>query len=372
MSIFKIALFISLFYSFSFSAPQCINTKGTGEADIIGNDKAAAKREAISRAKWDAIDKALGTQTSVKSVTENFALLDEVITNDVQGFIENLKVLSAEEVGNTFIAQISGCVYPKAAEKALSVISKDSSFSVLILLSEKDNIKFEEMNPVNTGVIKGLIEQGFTVNNVAAMPDLNPEFFSKIVKEKKFGELSGFISKNLSGAAIIGQIEINRSVNKGEDIGYGLASVFHITTAQIQYYMLAKDNETGNMKIIAANTLSEKGRALNERDSELKAMKSLAEKVNVDLISNINNYLKFKETKVTLEVEGVRSVEENFRIKEKLQKIAWVKEVNDLGKGKFLIIFQENSIYLANSIDAMDMLKVESFSPLKIKAKYLF
>jgi len=372
MNLRKIAAAFAALCTLSLGAAECIQVTGSGEVDIVGNDKASAKREAISRAKWNAIDKALGTETSVKSVTENFALLDEVVTNDVKGFITDLKILSAEDLGKTFMAEISGCVYPKAAEKALSIISKDSSFSVLILLSEKDNVKFEEMNPVNTGVIKNLIEQGFTVNDVAAMSDTNPERFSKIVKEKKFGELSGFISKNLSGAAIIGEIEINRSVSKGEDIGYGIASVFHITTAQIQYYMLAKDKDTGNMKIIAANTLSEKGRALDERGSELRAMKSLAEKVNADIVSNINNYLKFKETKVILEVEGTRTVEDNFRIKEKLQKLAWVKEVSDLGNGKFAIVFQENSIYLANSIDTMDMLKVEKFSPLKIKAKYLF
>ena len=123
------------------AAPKCTMAKGTGEAEVIKTNITEAKREATSRAKWDAIDKVLGTQTSVKSVTENFALLDEVITNDVQGFISDFKIINEADFGDAYQVEISGCVYPKAAEKALSVLSRDSSFTVMLLVDEKGKVK---------------------------------------------------------------------------------------------------------------------------------------------------------------------------------------------------------------------------------------
>ena len=243
------------------AAPQCTVAKGVGEVEIIKNNVADAKREAISRAKWDAIDKVLGTQTSVKSVTENFALLDEVITNDVQGFISDLKVINEADFGDAYQVEISGCVYPKAAEKALSVLSRDSSFTVMLLLDKKGKIKTDSLNPVNANVVKGLIEQGFSVNDFAQIGGENPGKIAKLIEEKNFNALTSYLNSNLSGAAILGTIEINHSVTQGADIGYGVASVFHITTAYINYHVLAK--KEGKMKIIASNTLEEKGRAIN-------------------------------------------------------------------------------------------------------------
>ena len=101
-------------------------------------------------------------------------------------------------------------------------------------------------------------------------------------------------------------------------------------------------------------------------------MKSLSKKVNADLVLQLNKYLKFKETRVLVEVEGTHNTDDNFRIKEKLQKLAWVKSVKDMGKGKFAVVYQDNTVYLANNIDTMDMLEVKKFSPIKIKAKFLF
>jgi hypothetical protein len=352
------------------AAPKCTMAKGTGEAEVIKTNITEAKREATSRAKWDAIDKVLGTQTSVKSVTENFALLDEVITNDVQGFISDFKIINEADFGDAYQVEISGCVYPKAAEKALSVLSRDSSFTVMLLVDEKGKVKTDSLNPVNANVVKGLIEQGFSVNDFAQLGGKSPSSVAKLIQDKDFNALSSYLNSNLSGAAILGKIEVNRSTTKGADIGYGVSSVFHITTAYINYHVLAK--KEGKMKIIASNTLEQKGRALNARDSEIRAMKALSKKVNADLVLQLNKYLKFKETRVMVEVSGTHSTDDNFRIKEKLQKMVWVKSVKDMGKGKFAVKYQDNSVYLANNIDKMDMLEVTKFSPINIKAKFLF
>ncbi|RMD46835.1 MAG: hypothetical protein D6834_01860, partial [Aquificota bacterium] len=115
---------------------RCISSTGTGEASIT-TDYASAKMEAFARAKWDALEKALGTQVNVKSVVENFKLLDEVITKDVKGFIRNVKIINEENYGDYVRITIKGCVYPQQAEKALSLLTKNTAFNVLLIVQDR-------------------------------------------------------------------------------------------------------------------------------------------------------------------------------------------------------------------------------------------
>jgi len=347
---------------------RCIDSVGVGEASVIGGDRAGAKVEATARAKWDAIEKALGVTTSVKTILHNFALLDEVIKNEVGGFIRDVKVLNVENFQDMVRVKVKGCVYPKEAERALSLISSDTSFSVMIVTKNPGSVVLDEMNPVTTELVNILNQQGFKVYDFAGNPNVNPYDIENIISQRRFIALRAYMSRVLSGAMIVGKVELVPSTQMGQDIGYGIKSAFNVVTARLTYYLLTRDNQ--GLRIVASGSVSALGRALNQRDAEFKAMEALAKRVGADIMGKIEKYRASKKKVVTVTVKGVRSTKTNFRIKEKLQRVPWVESVEDAGLGRFRVRYLENTVYLANAVERMPELKLISFNATEVVAKY--
>ena len=343
---------------------RCIPSTGTGEAAIT-TDYASAKMEAFARAKWDALEKALGTQVSVKSIVENFKLLDEVITKDIKGFIDNVKIVDEKNYGDSVAITIKGCVYPEKAEEALSLISKNTAFNVLLITQDRNMITLDEMNPVTTELINILNEQGFEVYDFASQPGIDPYSIEKAIAYRRFITLRHLLSKSLAGATIVGKIVFIYQTKSGQNIGYGISSPFNVVHAQAQYYLLVRDK--GRIRILASGSVSAKGTGMNDDFAKNKAMKLLAPKLADDILLKIDKYLKSKRKTITVEVEGINSVSQNFDFKSNIQKLAWVKSVKDVGIGRFKVEYLENPIYLANALESILHYKVEEFTPIKIK-----
>ncbi len=348
---------------------KCIESVGVGEASVIGGDRASAKVEALARAKWDAIEKALGVRTSVKTIVQNFSLLDEVIRNEVGGFITDVKVLSEENFADMVRVKVKGCVYPNSAEKALSLISRDTAFSVIVVTKRQNSVELDEMNPVTTELVNILNQQGFKVYDFAGNPNINPYEIENIIAQRRFIALRAYMARVLSGAMVVGKVELIPSTRSGQDIGYGIRSTFNVVTARLNYYLLGRDNQ--GLRIIASGSLSARGIAPNIQDAGYRAMEALARNLGSDIMGKLERYMASKKKVVTVVVRGVRSTRDNFAIKEKLQRVPWVQSVEDLGLGKFKVTYLENTIYLANAVERMPELKLLKFSPTEVVAQLL-
>ncbi len=351
------------------TAVKCIPSTGVGEASVIGGDRASAKAEALARAKWDAIEKALGVTTSVKTIVQNFRLLDEVIKNEVGGFIRDVKILNEENFADMVRVKIKGCVYPNEAEKALSLISRDTAFSVLIITKSPNGVELDEMNPVTTELVNILNQQGFKVYDFAGNPNVNPYDVESIIAQRRFIALRAYMSRVLSGAMIVGKVELVPSTTTGQDIGYGIRATFNVVTARLNYYLLARDKN--GVRIIASGSLSALGRAPNMRDAQYKAMEALARRLGSDIMGKLDRYMASKRKVVTVVVKGVKKTTQNFAIKEKLQRIPWVQSVEDMGLGRFRVVYLENTVYLANAIERIPELELIRFSPTEVEARLL-
>jgi len=361
-------LIITLLLS-SLISNECIPSKGVGEAMVYQKDKARAKQEALARAKWDAIDKALGIETSIKTLTENFALLDEVVRQDVQGFIEEVEVTDSIDYEETIQVAISGCVYPKSAEKALSLLSSDARFSTFILFEKEGKRTLDPLSPLTLGVDQFLAEQGFDVIPFVASGNLKTSTLDEMIRDERFDALESVLQKRLANVAIVMRTAFKEHIKKGADIGYGMTSKFHIMDAQGDVSVIAQHE--GGLRVLDTYHLKAKGRALNTKDAYHRAEKNLLKKLKEELANTIDHYLKLKEKRILVEIEGVRGPEGNMEIKEAISHLAWVKSIEDLGIGRFRVTFQENALYLANGLDHADALEVESFSNIRIKARYL-
>ena len=142
-------------------------------------------------------------------------------------------------------------------------------------------------------------------------------------------------------------------------------------TVRLTYRIIAKNNKSGNMEILTTGTEEAKGVATEVEDAASEAMKELAQSLAPGILSKIGQYIKDNTKKVTVKVNNnVDDIETVKEIKELLQSIVWVSEVEEKQMGDFTVSYPENIIYLANSIEQKSDLKVLNFSPSSIVLEY--
>lgn len=350
-------------------AVTCVDAEG--EAVIINNDVPSAKAEAIARAKWSAVEQVVGVEVKAQSVVQNMALVDDAVSKNIRGFVAGYKLLQQENRKETIWVKINACIEPTKAKDAISSLALNNSVAVFIPAKKPGSIRdeYEETNILSENLIGRLTEQGYTVVDVAPTHTLEAKEVENAIKSGNFLTLRSLVYKFLSNILLIGKIDYAISTKKGESIGYGISMPFNNVTVRLTYRIIARDN-TGKMVILTAGTEEGKGLAAGVEDAVASGMKELSQKMTPVILEKVSRYIKGVAKKVQVKVTGVSDMSTNFEVKEILQNIAWVTNVEEKGLGEFIVSYPENSVYLANSISQKGNFKIMDFSPYAITVAY--
>lgn len=359
----------------AFAKVTCVDAEG--EALIVNENKPAAKIEAIARAKWAAIEQAVGVEVKAQSVVQNFALVDDAVSRQLKGIVTGHKVLFEESAADLFKVKINACIEPANAGEALSSLALNNSIAVFIPASKPREVTHleqrdvqDEANILSENVIGKLAEQGYTVVDVAPTGAVDAAAIDRAMKSGNYMTLRSMMYKFLSNLLLIGKAEYTISTKKGEDIGYGVQMPFQSVTVRLTYRLVTKE-PSGKMIILAAGTEESRALANNAEDAAAKGLKKIAEKFTPLVLEKIAKYIKGVARKVNVNVDGVTDVTANFAIKDILQNTSWVTAVEEKGLGEFTVSYPENSIYLANSIEQRGGFKVKKFSQYQLELQYL-
>jgi hypothetical protein len=145
---------------------------------------------------------------------------------------------------------------------------------------------------------------------------------------------------------------------------------FNNVTVRLNYRILAKNNKTGQIEILATGTEEARALANSKEDAAAKAMQELAENLTPALLDKIGQYIQGNTRRVALRVEGVRDLETVLEVKALLQSIVWVSAVEEKEMGSFVVSYPENTLYLANSIQQKGNFKLVNFSPYSLVLQY--
>jgi hypothetical protein len=355
------------------TAVKCIDAEG--EAAVVGGDTPSAKAEAVARAKWSAIEQVVGVEVKAQSVVQNMALVDDAVSKQIRGIVSGYNVLREERRKDTMWVKINVCVEPTKAREAMSSLALNNSIAVFIparkpkvmgRLQTRD--EYEETNILSETLIGKLTEQGFTVIDVAPTHAMDSREIEDAIKSGNFLTVRSLIYKFLSNMLLIGKIDYAISTRRGEDIGYGITMPFNNVIVRLTYRIVTRDS-TGKMVILTAGTEEGKGLAMNVEDATAKGLKDLSEKLTPVVLDKVGQYIKGIARKVQVKVDGVTDLNTNFEVKDMLQNIAWVSNVEEKGIGEFLVSYPENPIYLANSLSQKGF-HVVKFSPYSVILKY--
>jgi len=367
-------LFLAVIFCFGINdargQEKCVNTEA--EAAIINNDIPSAKLEAIARAKWSAIEQIVGTEIKAQSFVQNFTLVEDVIKTKAGGVIKSYKIIDQKNTPDSVNVKINACVESASAKEAVSQLGLNNSIAIFIPARKpgRSGDEFEETNILSETLIGKLAEQSYKVVDVAPTNTLDAKVIENAVRSGNSMTVRSMMYKFLSNLIIIGKVDYTISTKKGENIGYGLSMPFNNVTVRLNYRIIAKNNKTGNMEILSTGVEQAKGLANNVEDAAANAMKELADNLTPTILDKVGQYIKGNTKKVSIKVNGVNDVDTVLAIKQMLQSIVWVSEVEEKQMGDFIVSYPENTLYLANSINQKGNLKVVNFSPYSLILDY--
>jgi len=374
VTIIVFAFCIAIFsLSPAFGQSRCIDAEG--EAAIVNNDIPTAKLEAVARAKWQAIEQTLGVDVKAGSFVSNFALVEDVMKTQVGGSVKKYTLLHQTEKDGVLTVKINACVEPKKAQEAIaSELALNSAIAVFIPARKPQAARgedvYEETNILSETLIGRLTEQNFKVVDVAPTHTLEAAEIEKAVRSGSTLAVRSMLYKFLANLAVIGRTDYTVSTKKGEDIGYGLAMPFNNVTVRLQYRLVARNNKTGNMEILAAGTEQGKGIRNSVEDAAAEALKEVAEKITPKILDKAAQYLQGNVKKIRVQISGIKDLETNMEIKGMLQNIVWVADVEEKALGEFIVTYPENSVYLANSIKQKGNFTIANFTPYSLTLTY--
>lgn len=356
----------------AFCAEKCVDTQG--EAIIINGDIPSAKMEAIVRAKWAAIEQVVGTEIKAQSFVQNFVLVEDVMKTRVAGVVKSYDLLSEENKKDAVIVKIKACVEPAKAEQAVAALALNNSIALFIPARKprvaKGEDEYEETNILSETLIGKITDQGYRMVDVAPTHAVDAADIEKAVKSGSTLTVRSMMCKFLSNVIIIGNIDYTISTRKGEDIGYGIPMPFNNVTVRLNYRIVAKNNNTGNMEILTAGVEQGKGIAGSVEDAAAKGLEDLAEKLTPKILDRLAQYIQGNVKSIRVKVAGVNDPDTAMELKGLFQSIVWVTGVEETGMGEFIIKYPENSIYLANSIKQKGNFTITDFSPYSIAISY--
>lgn len=376
MNLFKrIHIVFILFFSLlassrCFAEAKCLDAEG--DAVIVNNDIPSAKAEATTRAKWAAVEQAVGVDVKAQSVVQNMMMVDEAISKQIIGSVKSFKLLSQNSKDGAMTVRINACVEPSKAKDAVAGLALNNAISVFLLSKDPrgSNEGYDESNILSESLIGKLADQGYTVIDIAPTHALDTKVIDSAIKSGKFLGLRSLMYKFLTNVLLIGKVDYTVSTKKGEDVGYGISMPINNVTARLTYRLVSKD-ASGNMVILAAGTEQGKGMANSLEDAATEGLKDLTEKLTPVILDKVGKHIKGVTKKVEVKVHGITELSDNFAVKDVLQNIAWVTKVEEKGLGEFTVSYPENPIYLANSISQKGGFRVEKCTPSAIGLKYL-
>jgi hypothetical protein len=351
---------------------KCVETNG--EAAIVNSDIPGAKAEATARAKWTAIEQVVGTEIKAQSFIQNFALVEDVIKTQAQGVVKSYKILGYAIKQDAVSVKIRACVEPALARDAVSSLALNSSIAVFIPARKPGRTRgvdeYEETNLFSETLIEKLTDQNYTVVDVAPTQAVDAAEIEKALKGGSTLAVRSMMYKFLSNVIIIGKIDYTISTRKGDNIGYNLNMPFNAVTVRLTYRIVTKNQKTGNMEILTAGTEQAKGLANNAEDAAEQGLEEMAERLTPAILDKVAKYIQGNARKVALKVNGVPDLDTNMDIRETLQSIVWVSDVEVKRLGEFVVSYPENPVYLANSIRQKGRFTVVNFSPYSITLDY--
>jgi hypothetical protein len=355
----------------AYSEEKCVNTEG--EAIIVNKNIVPARLEATARARWSAVGLAAGVETKTKSFEQSFPLLEDIIKTKSGYLIKSFKITDEKITADKIKVRINACVDIGPAKESISRLALNNSIAIFIPAGKPGyggnrtkgkNVLFETLTAI-------LAEQNYIVLDAVPGKTIEAEEIERAVQSGNNETLRGIMNKFSSHLLLTGKVDYTVSSQKGEKTGRKTSMTLNNVTAHLNYHIIARNNKTGNLEILAAGAEQARGLANSEDDATAEAMKDLAQNIAPSVLDKVGLHIKNNTKKISVKVNGADNDDKVAEVVELLKSIVWVSDVEETQKGNFIVRYPENTLYLVGSIRQKGKFKVVSFSSYSLVLDYL-
>lgn len=341
--------------------------ESVGEASIVHDDVPSARLEAISRARWEAVEKAAGVEVASASFVSNFTLLDDAVIKRAAGVISDSTVLSEKRNGDIYVVRVRATVSPAPARATLAKIARKNAIAVYVPARFADGTT-RDNNALSAALVKRLRDEQYDVVDVADPTSHVPlRALQAAVQRGDDAELRALLYRYMSNVLLVGVVEFDRAAKPGDGAGYTRVD-FDVARARLNYRLVA--GEDGELRhVLMSGTEADKGGGSSPAIAIERALEELADSASTKILESIRRYVVANTQRVRLRVEGVSSMGTDQAVREILRQIAFVSEVESVQIGDYVVGYPERSLYLAASLGQRG-LRVTEFTASSIAARY--
>jgi hypothetical protein len=339
-----------------------------GEAAIAANDIPSARLEAISRARWEAVEKVAGVEVKSASFVNNFVLLDEAIIKRANGVITESTVVSESRDGDIYRVRVRATVSPAPARSALAQLARNRAIAVYLPARFPDG-SVRDSHALAETLISRLTREGYDVIDLADRKfGVSQKQIEDALKRDDYTSMRSVLYRYLTNVVLVGTVDFVHTGRRGDDTGLGRLP-FDLVTAHLNYRLVGGDDE-GLRRVLASGHETDKGGGPNPTQATQRSLEELAKSAAMKIVEEVRRSVKAKSGHVRVTVDGVDSVGTDQAVREALQTIAWVAQVEGERMGEYVVEYPERPLYLAASLDHKPGFRVKDFTASSITARY--
>ncbi|MFH1862100.1 MAG: flagellar assembly protein T N-terminal domain-containing protein [bacterium] len=301
-----------------------------GEATIFNGDIAAAREEALVDAQRNALEQVLGVKIKSETAVQDFMLADDTILTMISGYVKSSKIVSEKQEQEFLVLEVECDVAAELTDEEAQKLMRNFS-CVVGFTTEVDGERVDDERLTNK-LSAELVKAGFDVRDAAqllARDEIQQHFLAAL--ERQDTEAARWIGRRLlSNVVIIGKTVLKQREKK-EVMGFsGPVNVYVYDS-----WLDARAIEAESGQIIAQHAADLAG-VPGTGDTPEKAMNDALTKAerafSKDLLAQLTAYGGRKSRPITVEVEGIPTLEEFQRVKQFLTNVRFRdSEVLDLG-----------------------------------------
>ena len=368
-----LAVLLALLTAAAACAEEQVWVVAEGEAPVIGKDIQAASREAMARARWAALEKAVAAAISLEGYIQDFTLLEELMRSQLAAAIKSSTTIKEMVGKETVGVGIKACVVLAKAQELLTTLALNDAVAVFIparLPTGDGDSEVRESNSLSDAIVEALSAENFTVIDVAPLEVMKAADVNKALTGNPAMAVRSMVYRLLANVFVIGKADFTVIAKKGEYIGKNVKMPLCDVNVRLTYRILARNAKTGVIELLAAGMEQAEGLGPTLAEAVEAGMQEVGGASTAGMVEKIAAFLEASKRRLTVNIDGIPDRDAALDVKEMLLDSPWVTDVEEQGLGKFTVVFTEHPAYLANALQVKRKFDVISVMPYSLNLKY--
>jgi len=345
--------------------PPPIVVEGVEGMAAIITDVPTADEEAVTNAKFRAVEQAVGLYVQEEALVEQAILVDQFVRTRAQGYVESFVITKqpwtdADQIRHVVI---TASVAPQLPGDILKdVVSEES---IAVLLPEYIDGEEQQEGLITNDVITALVEQEYRVKDVSQLLAIK-ERDSALRAEPEVSAKIGL--RFLTNVIVTGRVEA--SLVSSGPFGYSYTRYTYRATATIRAVKADTGDIIFNKQIRGRNSAG-----LDQLAAAQAALENITEPLTDYMLRQMSSLFEETAREITVEVLDLASSDAHARFKNFLSSVRWVQEVEaeeySSERSIFTCKYAPKTILLASRMDRPNEYKLLEYSRNRIVVRAL-